>query len=168
MASQSAVWREPGATKGTWDWYMYYSCRGKDGTLPGLRLATSRDGKTWTRQFNEQDPRGMGQIFVSTPNAYYEWRQISKVGGTLCGWVANLTREFLALLRELERSFLTGFTGFQAGINRISSPPAVGARRKSNLTGNHATPGPAPRLQSTPRCAPPSRGSRHAGSAVCP
>jgi len=82
MASQSAVWREPGATKGTWNWYMYYSYRGKDGTLPGLRLATSRDGKEWTRRFNEADPRGMGQIFVSTPDAYYEWHQVSKVGET--------------------------------------------------------------------------------------
>jgi hypothetical protein len=61
---------------------MYYSYRGKDGTLPGIRLATSRDGKTWTRHFNAADPRGMGQIFSSTPNAYYEWHQISKVGST--------------------------------------------------------------------------------------
>ncbi len=82
MASQAAVWREPGATPGTWDWYMYYSYRGKDGTLPGIRLATSRDGKTWTRHFNDRDPRGMGQIFTSTPDAYYEWHQISKIGQT--------------------------------------------------------------------------------------
>ncbi len=82
MASQAAVWREPGAAPGTWDWYMYYSYRGKDGTLPGLRLATSHDGKTWTRQFNEKDPRGMGQIFACTPNAYYEWHQVFKVGKT--------------------------------------------------------------------------------------
>ena len=70
------------ATKGTWDWYMYYSYRGQDGTLPGLRLATSRDGKTWMRHFNDKDPRGMGQIFESTPNAYYEWHQVSKIGDT--------------------------------------------------------------------------------------
>ncbi len=82
MASQAAVWREPGATPGTWDWYMYYSYRGKDGTLPGIRLATSSDGKNWTRQFNQNDPRGMGQIFASTPNAYYEWHQILKIGRT--------------------------------------------------------------------------------------
>ncbi len=31
------------------------------GILPGLRLATSRDGKTWTRHFNDKDPRGMGR-----------------------------------------------------------------------------------------------------------
>lgn len=82
MASQAAVWRERNATDGGWDWYMYYSYRGKDGVLPGLRLATSRDGKAWTRRFNAADPRGMGQIFESVPNAYYEWHQVFKVGGT--------------------------------------------------------------------------------------
>jgi len=82
MASQAAVWREPGSTPGTWNWYMYYSYRGKDGTLPGIRLATSSDGKAWTRQFNASDPRGMGQIFVSTPDAYYEWHQVLKIGQT--------------------------------------------------------------------------------------
>jgi hypothetical protein len=61
---------------------MYYSYRGKDGVLPGVRLATSQDGKTWTRQFNPNDPRGMGQIFQSTPNAYYEWHQILKIENT--------------------------------------------------------------------------------------
>ncbi len=61
---------------------MYYSYRGKDGVLPGIRLATSRDGRQWTRQFNDEDPRGMGQIFASTPNAYYEWHQILKVDNT--------------------------------------------------------------------------------------
>lgn len=82
MASQSAVWRERNSATGRWDWYMYYSYRGKDGTLPGIRLATSHDGKTWTRHFNNEDPRGMGQIFHSTPNAYYEWHQVFKLGGT--------------------------------------------------------------------------------------
>jgi len=82
MASQAAVLREWDAKEQRWDWFMYYSYRGKDGTLPGLRLATSRDGKTWTRHYNEQDPRGMGQIFKSTPGAYYEWHQAFKVGGT--------------------------------------------------------------------------------------
>jgi hypothetical protein len=61
---------------------MYYSYRGKDGVLPGLRLATSNDGKTWTRHFNTNDPRGMGQIFPSIPNAYYEWHQVFKVDDT--------------------------------------------------------------------------------------
>ncbi len=82
MASQSAVLREWDAKAQRWDWFMYYSYRGKDGILPGLRLATSRDGKHWTRHFNEKDPRGMGQIFTSTPGAYYEWHQVFKLGNT--------------------------------------------------------------------------------------
>ncbi len=82
MASQSAVLREWDAKAQRWDWFMYYSYRGKDGILPGFRLATSRDGKHWTRHFNEKDPRGMGQIFTSTPGAYYEWHQVFKLGNT--------------------------------------------------------------------------------------
>ena len=82
MASQAAVMREWDATAQRWDWYMYYSYRGKDGILPGIRLATSNDGKIWTRHFNADDPRGMGQIFQSTANAYYEWHQVFKVEGT--------------------------------------------------------------------------------------
>jgi hypothetical protein len=82
MASQAAVSRERDAKGQRWNWFMYYSYRGKDGTLPGLRLATSHDGKTWARHFNQNDPRGMGQIFKSTPNAYYEWHQAFKIGET--------------------------------------------------------------------------------------
>jgi len=82
MASQAAVFREWNDVTQCWDWYMYYSYRGRDGTLPGIRLATSHDGKTWTRRFNSGDPRGMGQIFCSTANAYYEWHQIFKTGRT--------------------------------------------------------------------------------------
>ncbi|MDZ4857798.1 MAG: hypothetical protein SGI88_02360 [Candidatus Hydrogenedentes bacterium] len=83
MASQAAVMREWNEIEKQWNWYMYYSYRGKDGILPGIRLATSTDGKSWTRQFNKDDPRGMGQIFESTPNAYYEWHQILKIEGTV-------------------------------------------------------------------------------------
>jgi len=82
MASQAAVLREWNAKQKQWDWFMYYSYRGKDGTLPGLRLATSRDGRTWIRRYNQRDPRGMGQIFKSTPGAYYEWHQAFRLGGT--------------------------------------------------------------------------------------
>jgi hypothetical protein len=82
MASQSAVLREWDAKERRWNWFMYYSYRGKDGILPGLRLATSQDGRTWTRQFNKKDTRGMGQIFQSTPGAYYEWHQAFKIGDT--------------------------------------------------------------------------------------
>jgi hypothetical protein len=82
MVSQAAVLREWNAKAHRWDWYMYYSYRGKDGILPGIRLATSHDGKKWTRHFNADDPRGMGQIFRSTPEAYYEWHQAFRVGET--------------------------------------------------------------------------------------
>ncbi|MEO7597991.1 MAG: hypothetical protein ABIV50_03600 [Opitutus sp.] len=82
MASQAAVWRERDPATASWKWYLYYSYRGKDGTLPGIRLATSSNGRDWSRQFNEADPRGMGQIFVSTPEAYYEWHQVQKIGRT--------------------------------------------------------------------------------------
>ena len=82
MASQAAVLREWNAGEGRWDWFMYYSYRGKDGILPGLRLATSCDGRVWTRHYNGKDPRGMGQLFESTPGAYYEWHRVSKLGGT--------------------------------------------------------------------------------------
>jgi hypothetical protein len=82
MASQAAVLREWNAMTQRWDWFLYYSYRGKDGTLPGIRLATSSDGKVWTRHYNEKDPRRMGQIFQSTPGAYYEWHQVSKLGRT--------------------------------------------------------------------------------------
>ncbi len=82
MASQAAVLREWNESSHGWEWYMYYSYRGKDGILPGIRLATSKDGKKWTRQFNAADPRRMGHIFPSTPNAYYEWHQVFKLGQT--------------------------------------------------------------------------------------
>jgi hypothetical protein len=82
MASQAAVLREWNAKTRRWDWYMYYSYRGKDGILPGIRLATSHDGKAWTRHFNTEDPRGMGQIFRSVPDAYYEWHQVFKKGAS--------------------------------------------------------------------------------------
>ncbi len=81
MASQAAVWRERDVT-GQWRWFMYYSYRGRNGVLPGIRLATSTDGKTWQRQYNADDPRGMGHLFVSTPDAYYEWHQLFKVADT--------------------------------------------------------------------------------------
>jgi hypothetical protein len=82
MVSQAAVLRKWSGKTHQWDWYMYYSYRGKDGILPGIRLATSHDGKKWTRHFNADDLRGMGQVFRSTPDAYYEWHQAFKVGET--------------------------------------------------------------------------------------
>jgi hypothetical protein len=74
--------REWNKKSGRWDWHMYYSYRDKEQTLPGIRYATSTDGKTWTRHWHAADPRGRGHIFDAVPNAYYEWHQISKVGRT--------------------------------------------------------------------------------------
>jgi hypothetical protein len=81
MASQAAVLRERDA-RGRWRWYMYYSYRGRNGVLPGIRLATSADGKTWQRHYNPDDTRRMGHLFSSTPDAYYEWHQVFKVAHT--------------------------------------------------------------------------------------
>src|SRR5262249_17616357 len=41
--SQGAVFREKGV------WYSLYSYRTRNAVLPGIRLATSRDGKRWTK-----------------------------------------------------------------------------------------------------------------------
>jgi hypothetical protein len=80
MVSQAAVLREYNEAEKRWDWYMYYSYRGRNGVLPGIRLATSHDGKTWMKKFNDEDPRG--RVFRSTPRAYYEWHQVLKVDKT--------------------------------------------------------------------------------------
>jgi len=82
MASQAGVHREWNPAIREWEWHLYYSYRGKNGILPGIRRATSRDGKTWVRHWEESDPRGMGHIFRSTPGAYYEWHQAGKIGRT--------------------------------------------------------------------------------------
>ncbi len=87
MVSQAAVVRQWSPSERHWDWFMYYSYRGKDGVLPGLRLARSGDGKTWSRCYNQEDPRGMGQIFESAPGAYYEWHQAFKVQDT---WLLSI------------------------------------------------------------------------------
>lgn len=82
MVSQAAVLREWDAGARRWNWFMYYSYRGANGILPGIRLATSSDGKEWKRRFNGKDPRRMGHVFDSTPNAFYEWHQVFKLGAT--------------------------------------------------------------------------------------
>lgn len=82
MASQAAVRREWNDTTQKWDWHLYYSYRGRNGILPGIRRATSPDGKSWTRCWCDGDPSGMGHLFPTTPGAYYEWHQIIKIGRT--------------------------------------------------------------------------------------
>jgi hypothetical protein len=82
MVSQGAVTREWNPAKKVWNWYLYYSYRGSDGVLPGIRMAVSTDGKRWARWYNPKDPSGRGQIFPGVANTYYEWHQIFKVGST--------------------------------------------------------------------------------------
>ena len=82
MASQAAVLREWNAATGRWNWHLYYSYRDKDRTLPGIRYAASPDGKHWQRHWHNADPRGLGHLFPSLPDAYYEWHQIRKIGRT--------------------------------------------------------------------------------------
>ncbi|HBE42719.1 MAG TPA: hypothetical protein DDW27_16250 [Bacteroidales bacterium] len=62
--------------KGTY--YMYYSYRGTE-VLPGIRYATSVDGKTWIKQ-------GTGDILSrgsegSPDSHYFEWKQVFKAFG---------------------------------------------------------------------------------------
>jgi hypothetical protein len=66
--SQAAVFRENSL------WYMFYSYRGENGVLPGIRLATSSDGKKWTKT---TDP----DLLTAMPEQrYIEWHQVYKIG----------------------------------------------------------------------------------------
>ena len=67
--SQGAVCRENGL------WYLFYSYRTATKTLPGIRLATSRDGKHWTKVPGPD-------LFTAAPEQLYiEWHQVDKIGG---------------------------------------------------------------------------------------
>ena len=53
---------------------MFYSYRGKNGVLPGIRLATAPDGKKWTKTTGPD-------LLTSAPEQrYIEWHQIYKIG----------------------------------------------------------------------------------------
>ena len=55
-------------------WYMFYSYRNESKTLPGIRLATSRDGKRWTKIAGPD-------LLTSAPEQrYIEWHQVYKIG----------------------------------------------------------------------------------------
>ena len=84
MASQADVLHEWNAKEQRWDWFMYYSYRGQDGILPGLRLATSRDGKTWTRHYNEKDPRGMARFSSPRPAPTTSGTRSPKSAARIC------------------------------------------------------------------------------------
>lgn len=67
--SQGAIFRENG------QWYSFYSYRTSTQTLPGIRLATSRDGTHWTKQPGPD-------LLTAAPEAqYFEWHQVYKIGG---------------------------------------------------------------------------------------
>jgi hypothetical protein len=66
--SQGAVLRENGL------WYLFYSYRTASKTLPGIRLATSRDGKQWTKI------AGPDLLRASPKSRYCEWHQVCKIG----------------------------------------------------------------------------------------
>ncbi len=66
--SQGAIFREAGK------WYSFYSYRTASATLPGIRLATSSDGKHWKK---EPGP----DLLTAGPEAkYFEWHQVYKIG----------------------------------------------------------------------------------------
>ncbi len=67
--SQGAVFRENGL------WYLFYSYRTATKTLPGIRLATSRDGKRWTKV------PGPDLLTAAPEQLYIEWHQVYKIGG---------------------------------------------------------------------------------------
>ena len=66
--SQGAVFRENGR------WYLFYSYRTASKTLPGVRLATSRDGKHWTKV------PGPDLLAAAPEQLYIEWHQVYKIG----------------------------------------------------------------------------------------
>jgi predicted GH43/DUF377 family glycosyl hydrolase len=53
---------------------MFYSYRDRERTLPGIRLATSRDGKQSTKV------RGPDLLTAAPEQRYIEWHQITKIG----------------------------------------------------------------------------------------
>jgi hypothetical protein len=66
--SQGAVFRENGL------WYLFYSYRTAADTLPGIRLATSDDGKHWTKA------PGPDLLTAAPEQVYIEWHQLCKIG----------------------------------------------------------------------------------------
>lgn len=66
--SQGAVVREGGK------WYSIYSYRTPNAVLPGLRLASSTDGRRWTKQ------PGADLLSAAPESVYIEWHQIYRIG----------------------------------------------------------------------------------------
>jgi len=68
FVSQGAIFREGGV------WYSFYSYRTATQTLPGIRLATSSDGKQWKKEL------GPDLLSAAPESQYYEWHQVYKIG----------------------------------------------------------------------------------------
>ena len=66
--SQGAVFRAKG------NWYSLYSYRTPQAVLPGLRLATARDGLHWTKA------PGADLLTAAPESQYIEWHQVYKIG----------------------------------------------------------------------------------------
>ncbi|MCY3018928.1 MAG: hypothetical protein NTW87_07865 [Planctomycetota bacterium] len=67
FVSQGAIFRENGV------WYSFYSYRTATQTLPGIRLATSSDGKQWKKE------PGPDLLSAGPESQYYEWHQVYKI-----------------------------------------------------------------------------------------
>jgi hypothetical protein len=69
FVSQGAVLRDNG------QWYMFYVFRSETQGLQGIRLATSRDGKRWTKQ-------SVPDLLTAAPEQQcIEWHQVYKIDG---------------------------------------------------------------------------------------
>ena len=66
--SQGAVFFEKGL------WHSLYSYRTASAVLPGIRLATSRDGQHWTKQ------PGADLLTAAPESRYIEWHQVYRIG----------------------------------------------------------------------------------------
>jgi hypothetical protein len=68
FVGEGAVLRENGL------WYLCYSYRTANKVLPGYRLATSHDGKHWTKS------AGPDILAAAPESRYCEWHQLCKIG----------------------------------------------------------------------------------------
>ena len=71
FVGEGAVFREKGL------WYLFYSYRTAKKSLPGYRLATSRDGLHWIKL------PGPDILTAAPQSLYCEWHQVFKIGN-LC------------------------------------------------------------------------------------
>ena len=58
-------------------WYMYYGYRTVSQVLPGIRVATSVDGRSWTKHTGDVLSKGAAGSY---DDHYIEWHQVFKLG----------------------------------------------------------------------------------------